>query len=59
MNVWRDLPTHTLGPGAVLRSVGDRADYFLIFTPLVVNRCGRCSGRTGRRVVAALPVPGG
>lgn len=34
-------------------------DYFLIFTPLVVNRCGLGSGRTGRRVTAALPVPGG
>ncbi len=34
-------------------------NYFLIFTPLVVNRCGRGSARTGRRVTAALPVPGG
>ena len=33
--------------------------YFRIGTPLVVNFCIRPSGRIGRRVPAALPVPGG
>ncbi len=53
-------------PGQARDDSGERGDcvptltnYFLIFTPLVVNRCARGSGRTGRRVTAALPVPGG